>query len=85
MHTKKKLLTTKRLAWAAAVACVGCCTIPVAAAMMGLTSIAGLALYFDQTALGFFLVAAGLFAFLAFRRTRTFCRPDCSCKPDRQA
>ena len=80
MAKKPSFLTTKRLAWSAVAACVGCCTIPVVALAIGFTSIAGLGVYFEQAATGFFVAALALFLYGVYRKKQPSCRTDCSCK-----
>lgn len=80
MAKKPSILTPKRLAWSAVAACVGCCTIPVVALALGLTSIAGLGVYFEQAATGFFVAALALFLYGVYRKKQRSCSIDCSCK-----
>lgn len=80
MAKKPSFLTTKRLAWSAVAACVGCCTIPVVALAIGFTSIAGLGVYFEQAATGFFVAALSLFLYGVYRKRPQACSMDCSCK-----
>lgn len=79
MNKKLSIITTKRLAWTAGAACVGCCAIPVLAIVLGFTSIAGLGVYFEQAALGFFVASLTLFLYLAYRKMQRYCKTDCSC------
>lgn len=72
--------TARRLAWLTAAACVGCCAVPALGLALGFSAIAGLGVYFERAALGFFLASAGLFLYVAFKRTRTSCKVDCGCK-----
>lgn len=80
MIKKPTTVTTKRLAWSAVAACVGCCAIPVIALAFGFTAIAGLGMYLEQAALGFSIAAVILFLYLAFRKRQPSCATDCSCK-----
>ncbi|WP_189572305.1 hypothetical protein [Marinobacter zhanjiangensis] len=80
MTKKSSILTTKRLAWSAVAACVGCCAIPVIALAFGFTAIAGLGVYLEQAALGFSIAALILFLYLAFRKRQPSCHTNCSCK-----
>lgn len=80
MTRKSSILSPKRLGWTAVAACVGCCTVPVVAVALGSTSIAGLGVYFEQAATGFFVTAVALFLYGIFRKRQRFCRTDCSCK-----
>ncbi len=79
MSNKLSITNTKRLAWAAGAACVGCCAIPVLAIVFGFTSIAGLGVYFEQAALGFFVAALTLFLYATYRKKQRYCKTDCPC------
>ncbi len=80
MKKPLSVLTTRRLAWSAFAACVGCCTIPVLGIVFGFTSIVGLGVYFEQAALGFFIAALSLFLYSAHKKKQPSCSTDCSCK-----
>lgn len=81
MNKKLSMITTKRLAWSAFAACVGCCALPVLAIAFGFTSIAVLGVYFEQAALGFFIAALSLFLYLVYKnKQQRLCKTDCACK-----
>ncbi|MDN3519819.1 hypothetical protein QWY84_19625 [Aquisalimonas lutea] len=80
IETVSRTTTARRLAWVAGAACVGCCAIPVLALAFGFTAVAGLGVYFERAALGFFVASGGIFLYLALKKNRKACSVDCSCK-----
>lgn len=72
--------TVKRLAWSAAALCVGCCAIPVVAVAVGFTAIAGLGVYMEQAALGFFVASLVLFFVVLIGKRNPSCKLDCAPK-----
>ncbi len=72
-------VTPKRTVLATAALCVGCCTIPVVGLALGFTAVAGLGVYFDRAAIGFFVAGALIFIYLKIKGRNTACAIDGSC------
>ena len=73
----------KRIAWSAAILCVGCCAIIPVLVLLGLTSVAGLGIYFEFAAAVFFIASLILFIYLLFKNKNLFSKTDCSCEDTR--
>ena len=75
-----RTVTARRLGWAAAIACIGCCAIPVIALALGVSAVAGLGIYLERASLGLGIAAAALFAYALLKQRARSCRVGCSCK-----
>ncbi|MGB1310763.1 MAG: hypothetical protein ACPG47_06100 [Leucothrix sp.] len=76
-HNKPSL---KRFAWSALALCISCCAVIPILVFLGFASVAGLAVYFELAATGFFIVGIGLFTALLFKHKSILGKTACSCK-----
>lgn len=73
-------VSAKRFAWSAVALCIGCCAFIPMLVLFGVTSAAGLGIYFEFASVSFFIASLIMFSYLIYKNKKLFCKKSCSCK-----